>query len=569
MVNEGLSFRFQRRLAAVAASLSLLLVLLVLQLVRWHVLAHPDTIPASVPVSLGEPQRARGNIVDRHGQLLATDVFRWDIGVSPNALKDADQEKLAQELAPLLKQSADELLAKIRAQPQAHYVLLASAVDQEVGERIASLLHPGVKAEPRPRRYYPQNELAAHLLGFVNVEGRAFYGVEEFYQEFLTNASTLYDSQGGDDTLPADFSPFIPSPVGRDLILTIDSGIQYLVQTELRRAIEYYGAQAGTIIVLDPRTGEILAAASEPTFDPNRYYEGNDRSWANSAISLAYEPGSVVKVVTLAAGLDAQAITLDETFRDNGRLEIGGYEIRNSDRRAHGIVTLTDILAQSLNVGAAQVSLKLGPEAFYRYLRDFGFGQVTEVDLAGESAGIVKNPNSPVWSESDLATNAYGQGLTVTPLQLATAVAAIANDGVLMKPHVVRATVDQGRLIPIRPKAQQRAVSAETARAVSQLMRDATARGIDADLVPGYQVAGKTGTAQVPTLTGYSEDTTIATYVAFLPVDDPRVVVLVKLDRPTRSTWAAEVTVPVFQRIAIELVRLLNIPPDTVRLSRK
>ncbi len=227
------------------------------------------------------------------------------------------------------------------------------------------------------------------------------------------------------------------------------------------------------------------------------------------------------------------------------------------------------ILAQALNVGAAQVSLKLGPEAFYRYLRDFGIGRVTEVDLAGESAGIVKNPNSPLWSESDLATNAYGQGLAVTPLQLATAIAAIANDGVVMKPHLVRATVDRGRPIPIRPKAQQRAISAETARAMRQLMRDATARGIDADLVPGYQVAGKTGTAQVPTSTGYSEDMTIATYVAFLPADDPRVVVLVKLDRPTRSTWAAEVTVPVFQRIAVELVRLLDIPPDAVRLSRK
>lgn len=569
MVHEGLSFRFQRRLAAVAASLSLLLALLVLQLVRWHVLVHPDAIPVPAPIDRREPYRARGNIVDRRGQLLATDIFQWDIGISPNVIPSEEQEKLAQELAPLLKRPADDLLAKMRAQPQARYVLLAPAVDQEVGERIANLRRFGVIAEPRPRRYYPQNELAAHLLGFVNVEGEAFYGVEEFYQEFLTNASTLHDSRADDEALPAAFSSFIPSSVGRDLILTLDAGIQYLVQTELRHAIEYYGAQAGTIIVLDPRTGEILAAASEPTFDPNRYYESDYKNWANSATGLAYEPGSVVKVVTLAAGLDAQAIALDETFRDSGRLEIGGYEIRNSDRRAHGIVTLTDILAQSLNVGAAQISLKLGPEAFYRYLRNFGFGQVTEVDLAGETAGIVKSPNSPLWSESDLATNAYGQGLTVTPLQLATAIAAIANDGVLMKPHLVRATVDQGRPIPIRPKAQQQAISAETARAIRQLMRDATARGIDANLVPGYQVAGKTGTAQVPTSTGYSEDTTIATYVAFLPADDPCVVVLVKLERPTRSTWAAEVTVPVFQRVAVELMRLLDIPPDAVRLSRK
>jgi cell division protein FtsI/penicillin-binding protein 2 len=438
-----------------------------------------------------------------------------------------------------------------------------------MGEQIAALKRSGVRADPHPQRYYLQGNLAAQVLGFVNQEGKAFYGVEAFYQEFLTGASTLRNVQTSDEPLPAALAPFIPSPVGRDLILTLDLGIQRLVESELEHALEYYGAQAGTVIVMDPRTGEILAMANEPNFDPNRFYDSDRRQWANNAISLQYEPGSVVKVVTLAAGLDSEAIRPDQTFQDSGVLEVGGREIRNSDRRAYGNITLADILAHSLNTGAAQVSLAMGTDTFYRYLRRFGFGRVTEVDLAGEISGTVKDPSSAVWSESDLATNAYGQGVAVTPLQLITAASFIANDGVAMRPHIVRQMVDHGRVIPVRPRPYQRAIQVETARQMKKLMTEATERGIDVALIPGYKVAGKTGTAQVPTSTGYREDISIATYVAFLPADDPQIIVLVKLDRPTRSIWASEVAVPVFQRIASELVRMLDIPPDEIRLSRE
>ncbi len=568
MVTEDSPSCSQRRILAVAAGLTGLLLVLILQLVRWHVLEH-DTIPAALPPRISEnpPYPARGNILDRHGQLIATDVFRWDVGVSPGVVKD--KEQLARDLAPLLGQSVEDIQKKLTVGPEVQYVPLAADLDQAAGEQIAALKRFGVRAEPHPRRYYPQGELAARVLGFVNLEGKAFYGVEAFYQEFLTGASTLRNVQTSDEPLPATFAPYIPSPIGRDLILTLDLGIQYLVEAELERALEYYGAQAGTVIVLDPKTGEILAMANEPGFDPNRLYEDERTRWANNAISLQYEPGSVVKVITLAAGLDSEAITLNQMFKDPGVLEVGGREIHNSDRRAHGDITLTDILAYSLNVGAAQVSLAMGTDTFYRYLYRFGFGRVTEVDLAGELPGTVKDPNSAEWSESDLATNAYGQGVAVTPLQLITAISFIANDGVAIRPHIVRQMVDHGRVIPVRPRFYQRAIRVETAQQMKKLMVDATARGIDAALVPGYKVAGKTGTAQIPTSSGYREDISIATYVAFLPADDPRVIVLVKLDRPTRSVWASEVAVPVFQRIASELVRMLDIPPDEIRLSRE
>ncbi|MCD6290827.1 MAG: penicillin-binding protein 2 [Anaerolineae bacterium] len=573
ITDDAPSDRFRRRVLVTAAGLTGLLLVLALQLMRLQVLERDALLAAPHPQAA--PQFVyprRGNIVDRTGRLMATDIYRWDIGVSPKVIPPAQQEELAKDLAPLLGQPADAILAKMRAKPDAVYTLLAKDVDEVTGERIAQLKTDKwacLSADPHPKRYYPQGNLAAHVLGFVNGEGKAFYGVEEFYQEFLKGASVLRSVPVSDEALPDTFTPYIPSPVERDLVLTIDSAIQLVVEGELKHAVEYYGARSGTVIVQDPKTGEILAMANEPSFDPNHYYEASKSKWINRNVSWPYEPGSVVKVLTLAAGLDSGAITLDQTFIDNGVLVVGGREIRNFDRRGHGKITLVDILAKSLNVGAAQVSLAMGPETFYRYLRRFGFGRATEVDLAGEQPGIVKNPDSPVWSESDLATNAYGQGLTVTPLQLITAVSAIANDGVPMHPHVVRMMVDHGRVARVHPRPYPRAIKAETARHMRQIMAEATARGLGADLVPGYKVAGKTGTAQVPTPTGYSENETIVTYVAFLPADDPRVTILVKLDRPTRSIWATHVAVPVFQDIASQVVRILHIPPSETQPSRE
>ncbi|NOZ28774.1 MAG: penicillin-binding protein 2 [Chloroflexi bacterium] len=578
MIVDESSSRAQGRVLATAIGLAFLLFVLVLQLVRLQVLERHTLLEAARQgnsASAAVVRRARGNIVDQAGRLLATDIFLWEVDVSPGLI--SDEEALAQTLSPLIGLTSEEILERIRSAPSdAPYVVLAKGIEEPQGEKIAdrkraaedskreeerSLWLP-VSVTPYPRRYYPQGSLAVHALGFVNIDGLAFFGVEGFYQEFLTGASVMRSGKVDDVSLPADFSLYIPSAVGRDLVLTLDVGVQHLVEKELRRAVEYYGAQAGTIIVMNPKTGEVLAMANEPAFDPNRYSESEDQQQINRAISWPYEPGSVVKVITLAAGLDSGKISPDQTFQDEGVLRVGDREIHNSDYRAHGTVTLTDILALSLNVGAAKISMEMGAETFYDYIKRFGFGRVTEIDLAGEVSGLIKTPDSSMWSPSDLVTNAYGQGMTVTPIQLITAVSAIANDGVAMHPRVVRMVVDHGRVIPTHPRPYQRAISVETARYMRQLMAEATARGIDANLVPGYKVAGKTGTAQIPTSTGYSDDEVITTYVAFLPADDPQIIILVTLDRPTRSMWASQVAVPVFQNIANRLVRMLHIPPD-------
>ncbi len=578
MIVDESSSRAQGRVLATAVGLAFLLFVLVLQLVRLQVLERHTLLEAARQgnsASAAVVRRARGNIVDQAGRLLATDIFLWEVDVSPGLI--SDEEALAQTLSPLIGLTSEEILERIRSAPSdAPYVVLAKGIEEPQGEKIADRKRAAedskreeerrlwlpVSVTPYPRRYYPQGSLAVHALGFVNIDGLAFFGVEGFYQEFLTGASVMRSGKVDDVSLPADFSLYIPSAVGRDLVLTLDVGVQHLVEKELRRAVEYYGAQAGTIIVMNPKTGEVLAMANEPAFDPNRYSESEDQQQINRAISWPYEPGSVVKVITLAAGLDSGKISPDQTFQDEGVLRVGDREIHNSDYRAHGTVTLTDILALSLNVGAAKISMEMGAETFYNYIKRFGFGRVTEIDLAGEVSGLIKTPDSSMWSPSDLVTNAYGQGMTVTPIQLITAVSAIANDGVAMHPRVVRMVVDHGRVIPTHPRPYQRAISVETARYMRQLMAEATARGIDANLVPGYKVAGKTGTAQIPTSTGYSDDEVITTYVAFLPADDPQVIILVTLDRPTRSMWASQVAVPVFQNIANRLVRMLHIPPD-------
>ncbi|HEY65404.1 MAG TPA: penicillin-binding protein 2 [Caldilineae bacterium] len=570
MIVEDSSKRLQGRVLLIIVILTGILLVLAAQLISIQALGGglvpitPEPPLASTPSATEESTkpptyRSRGNILDRSGYLLATDIYQWEVSVSLNLIED--REQIAQTLAPLLGLSSDEILNEMAEAEMPQYVPLARGIDEATGEKIVDMGLLGVRADPYPRRYYPQGSLAAHVLGFVTLDSRSFYGVEEFYQEFLTGLSVLRHVEYSDVALPSYFYPFVPSPVGRDLILTLDARIQYLVERELQQAVAEYEAQGGTVIVLDPKTGDVLAMANEPHFDPNYYNNCDLAWWLNQAIGRIFEPGSVVKVLTLAAGLDSKAITLDQTFVDKGSLEVGGYTIQNSDRRAHGVVTLTDILAKSLNVGAAQVSLAMGPDVFYQYLHRFGFGRVTEIDLAREVSGRLKTPDDPEWSLSDLAANAYGQGVSVTPIQLITAVSAIANDGVAMHPRVVRMMVDQGKIIPLHPRPYPRAISVETARAMRSLMAEATARGIDEDLVPGYKVAGKTGTAQIPTRSGYSDEV-ITSYVAFLPADDPQAIVLVTLYQPARATWASEVAVPVFQRIATKLVRLLEIPPD-------
>jgi cell division protein FtsI/penicillin-binding protein 2 len=504
---------------------------------------------------------ARGQIFDRNGEAMAVNTLEYQVGVSPQLLDNP--RDAATQLSSVLGMPELEVFDKL--EEDAPWVLLAPRVSAEVGRRIAALdLGSGVQLQPIPRRSYPQGPLAAHLLGFVSGDLNGFYGVEGYYQDQLVGVVRTREISN----IPFEQADQVTwqEESGRDLVLTIDRDVQFLAETELARAMSDTGAEAGTIIVMNPRTGDVLALANSPAYDPNAYFQVEEAEvFNNLAISGNYEPGSVMKLVTVAGALDRGVITPDFTYLDNGALDVGGVTVQNWDRRAWGAVDATSILVNSLNVGAATVATMMGPQTFYEELEQFGFGQRTGIDLQGEEAGILFAPGDPDWSEGNLATNAFGQGVSVTPMQMLSAVNAIANGGLMMQPRVVRQIVNGDEVFNSQPTVLGRPISSEAAAAVTNMMVQVVANGLDnAATLPGYTIAGKTGTAEIATPFGYETNSSIVTFVGFLPADDPQISVLVRLDRP-RDYWASLVAAPVFQRLAERLVVALSIPPDDER----
>ncbi|MFQ5812444.1 MAG: peptidoglycan D,D-transpeptidase FtsI family protein [Anaerolineae bacterium] len=558
-----------RRLVFLIAILVGLILVIVVQLFRLQVFQRASGGGPEIPPPNYTPEVAshRGLIIDRHGYILALNTFEYDVSVAPDVITNT--RYVANHLSPLLGVSPGELVSLL--DPEKPYALLKKRVSQEVADAITSLKFRGINLKPKLRRRYPDREMAAHLLGLVDYDGDGAYGLEGYHDLLLKGDGTIPGGkvylQG--EAVPAVFNQLALPQDDPHLVLTLDRNIQYLVEQELAKAVAKYRADGGTIIVMDPKTGAILAMASYPSYDPNRFYEVPMELYINPAVSEQYEPGSVFKILTMAAGLDAGVITPDGTFYDSGAIEVGGAVIRNPDRRAHGLVTMTDILAYSLNVGIAYVSTSLGEERFYPYLKRFGCGHPTGVDLEGEAAGSLKEPGGRGWYESDLATNAFGQGVAVTPLQMITAVAAVANGGFLIKPYVVERIVDDQGVIVTQPTVVRQVISAQTAEQLTDMLVEAVERGAELAMVPGYDVAGKTGTAQIPVGDHYDPELTIASFVGYAPADDPQFIVLVKIDKPRLDPWGAEVAAPVFKTIAERLFVLLSVPPDSIRLASR
>ncbi len=553
------------RLIFLSAVMIGIVLLLIGQLVRWQVVEHERFLEMAAAEHEGAQIVAprRGTIVDCHGRPLAMNIIAYDVSAAPNLI--SDPYLAADRLWPLLGRSRDELIGLLSQ--DVPYVPLARSVPMAVGETIQGWGLSGITVEPSPLRFYPEGSLAAHVLGFVNAVGQGFYGVEGFYSDLLEGEEGVlhgeHDPWG--EIIPIGKSQWQPPREGRSLVLTLDRDIQFMVEQELAAAVEQYQAQNGTIIVMDPNTGAILAMASYPTYNPNTYYEVEDEHlFTDPAVGDHYEPGSVFKVITMAAALDAGIITPDTPFYDSGSIEVGGRVIQNWDRSGRGNVTMTDVLVFSLNTGAAHVSTSLGAERFYSYVRRFGFGLKTDVELAGEVPGAVRVPGDPDWHESDLGTNAFGQGLAVTPLQMVTAVSAVANHGLLPRPYVVAQIIDQEQVVSTRPYLQQ-AISPEVAQELTGMMVAVVERSAKLAAVPGYRIAGKTGTAQMPIPGGYDPNSTIASFVGFAPADEPRFIVLVKIVKPTTSPWGTEVAAPVFKRVAEQLFLMMGIPPDDLR----
>jgi len=553
------------RLAFVAILFSVMAVLLLVRLFYWQVLRHSSIGETSVADELDMASIGwRGTVYDRNLHYLAVPSLVYDVGATPAMITDS--LGVSGLLAPLLNVPEEGIAAKL-AKKDRSYVVLAQGVATLNGQAIKDLKLLGIKLDARPGRYYPEGPMAAQLLGFYNSEQRGLYGVEQQYDSRL---------RGSNGTQRANVPqvlfdlPFTQEPRnGADVVLTIDRVVQRSAERCLEQALREYEAEGGCIIVMDPRTGAVLAMAILPGFDPNSYAQvESPAAYLNRAISEQFEPGSTFKIVTMAAALDAGAVRPTDTYMDTGQAVVGGRVFQNWDRRAYGLMTMTDILARSLNVGAVHVSQELGATRFYEAVRRFGFGQTTDIDLPGEIAGTVREPGSPNWWPADLATNSFGQGLAVTPIQMVTAVAAVANGGVLMRPYVVDRILEDGQVVwQARPQPVRRAISAGAAAELTQMLIDALPKETPLGVVPLYTAAGKTGTAQIWIGDKYDDQLVIASFAGYVPAQDPRLVILVKLDKPKREAWGSRAAAPVWRSVASEVCAYMGIPPDLAQVT--
>jgi cell division protein FtsI/penicillin-binding protein 2 len=419
------------------------------------------------------------------------------------------------------------------------------------------------------KRIYPENDLASNVIGFYSYRdrenGRGFYGVEEKYNDLLAGIK----EQVLIPLDPYELQTIPTAPAGASLVLTIDREIQRATENILDKAVKDTGAINGTIIVMNPKNGEILAMASTPRMNLNEYWNYSqiytDGVPYNKAIGQVYEPGSVFKILTMAAALDAGKVTPNTPFTDTGVINVGGWDIYNWDRGAWGSQDMIGCLQHSLNVCLSWVALQLGPTSFYQYLDAFNIGHRTNIDLAGEEVYPLSEPGDPMWYEVNLATNSFGQGVAVTPIQMVMAASAIANDGKMVAPHVLKAYIQNGKQYNTNTQIVGQPIKAETAHTLTQMLVTSLQQESSDALVDGYTVAGKTGTAEIAVNGEYSSNQTNASFIGWGPADDPQFLVYVWLEKPSSSIWGSVVAAPVFSDEVKQLVVLMNIPPDSVR----
>jgi cell division protein FtsI (penicillin-binding protein 3) len=514
-------------------------------------------------------QPRRGVIRDSKGNVLALDVDRESLYVNPILFDAKNAPKLALVLSGLLGMPASEIQARL--EDRDHYARIARWLQPEIAERITALAEPGLELVPEPRRIYPQGSYAAHTIGAVNFEGVGISGVEGFYDTELKGITGTITAEwdGGNNPIWITPPQTKPASDGADIELTIDPLIQHVIETELKQAVDSHDADGGTIIVLDVRTGAIRGIASYPTFDPNRYTDYKPEEYnLNPAVGNLYEPGSTFKIVTVSAGLQSGAFTTETQVNDSGVVDRYGIPLRNFDSNGHGPITPAQVLYYSSNIGALLLNEITGPERFYKMVDAFGYGKPTGVDLAGESDGIYRLPDSPDWGPLDLDTNAFGQSIAVTPLQQVRMVAAVGNDGKLMRPYIVQRRCHADNCVETRPQQVGQPISPEVAQTVREmLLRSGNGyvnpvKPDDLWLVPGYAVAAKTGTSSVPNGEGGYEDWTIGSVVGLAPVASPRYAVLVKIDHPKDDIWGVRTALLPYRNTVAQLLRYERIAPD-------
>ena len=520
-------------------------------------------------------QSPRGSIVDRNGRELAVSTMTKSLFVDPNHVENAEQ--LAKDLAPLVGKSEEDILEDIAVGGGFSWV--KRRLEQSEYEAIRALIRQKGYAvclgfRDEAKRYYPNDVLAANLLGFVGTDDKGLDGVEQALDKYIKGEVTESFIYADTQERPILESIFAPHGYQGDrcktIQLTIDSAIQFIVEQELDRAMAENSPVAITCIAMDPRTGEILAMANRPTYNPNRFWDYDQEIWKNRAVSYIYEPGSTFKAVVAGAALQEGIVAPNQIFVDPGYVEVSGKKIQNWNGLSFGTVTFADVVKQSLNTGFALVGLDLGADKLISYARLFGFGDPTGVELPGEEAGILYSPDEMV--ESDIATMAIGQSIAVTPLQLITAFCAIANDGILLKPHIVKSiknangsTYSETHIEEVR-----RTIDSASDKTLIGLLEQVVASGGGGKAsVRGYRIAGKTGTAQKVNEDGwgYSEGKYIASFCGFAPVESPQVALLVMIDEPYGVFYGGQIAAPVAGRIFSQIFRYLRIEPSDAPLG--
>lgn len=527
------------------------------------------------------PERGRILVRDRVDDTLhplATNRDAWTLYVVPRNLQDPEGVALAlmpyvpeSETGAVSASSTERLVAAWTADPDDPYEPVAKGLTTDQANAISDLGLAGVGLVKGWARFYPEQGIGGHLIGFVRTEdtgiGEGVYGIEGAFDHVLAGRSGFVSAQkdASGRRLMVGEGEIRDAIDGGDVVLTIDRAIQFEVCRRLRNAVRRHGADGGTVIVVDPQTGAVMAMCSVPDFDPANYRNVDDIQVFNNPATFAqYEPGSVFKAFTLAIGLDTQKIAPSTTYVDTGIEELDGFKIRNSDGKAHGVQTMTQVLDESLNTGTIFVQRLVGREAFKAGIEAFGFGDPTGIELTPEATGnmVALGRKGDVFG----ATASFGQGVSVTPLQLAVAYAALANNGVLMKSYIVEKVIRaDGSQDITEPQEVRQAISARAATLITGMLVSAVERGHGARAgVPGYYVAGKTGTAQIPNPhgPGYLENATIGTFAGYAPADSPRFAMVVKIDRPRDVIYAESSAAPLFGEIAEFLLHYLQVPTE-------
>lgn len=508
-------------------------------------------------------QPKRGTISDRAGEPLALSLEAQSVYARPRRLEEP--AAVARILARILGLDTGELERKLMTDKP--FVWLKRQITPKEAERIKALDVEGVGMSEEPRRYYPQGQLAGQVVGFVGRDSQGLEGLEHRYDRYLRgeSSSSVIERDALGRRVLVQGVQEIQIPPGADIHLTVDTSIQHLAEKELEAAVRKFHAKAGIAVVVEPFTGEVLALANFPFFNPNSFVGQSSEAWRNRSVTDSFEPGSTFKTILAAAALEEGVIGKEDlVYCEFGQYTYGGKIIH--DHEGHGWLPFYKVIQYSSNIGAAKVADRLKKDRFYRYIKKFGFGELSGIDMPGEVTGVVRAVDT--WAPIDLATHSFGQGIAATPIQLVMAYATIANGGFLMRPFVVRRVVgpDGKVLVANQPNVVRRVISENTARLLASILKGVASEGGTGVMagVDGFEVAGKTGTAQKPDLVrgGYAAKKRVASFIGFVPADDPRLVLLVLVDEPEVNVYGGVVAAPVFRNIASGTLRHLGVVPE-------